>query len=115
MASTISVVEIGSFAGGSFGTAGNPSKVYRMWAVRCPRNSGDLHAAGFVFASREEAERFAREEELREQGREIERRRAAERRGQIARRRADLERGWDGCRFVGVEEGRRIAASLPSA
>ena len=48
----IRVVSLGTFAGGSFGAGGNPSKVYEMWAVVCPRNSGAFPACGFVFCDR---------------------------------------------------------------
>lgn len=111
--SKIMVVRLGMFAGGSFGVPGDPRECYEMWAVECPRNSwaGHLPQAGFVFSSERAAERKADEERAYEQGRADERDAAAKRAAADAHHRDQLARGWDGYRFVGVDEGRRILAA----
>lgn len=110
--STVKVVSLGRFAGGSFEAGGNPSKSYLMWAVRCPRNNGDTHKAGFVFRSEAAAKRFAAEEAAREDGARLERERQAKAAAARESRKADLMRGWDGYQFVGEERGRELAATL---
>lgn len=58
----IEVVSLGSFAGGSFGTSGNSSTVYEVFAVTGPFNAGAFSAVPYTFIDKAEAEACASEE-----------------------------------------------------
>jgi len=73
----------------------------------CSADAESTHGRVRPLASLSPAERRKQIEHLRAV--EIEQAKSAEK---IASRRAELARGWDGYRFVGVDEGRKIAAAL---
>jgi hypothetical protein len=110
--SKIYVKDIGTFARGSFGTTGNPSTACTMYAVVCPRNSGNFPASGFVFTSRAQAEHFAREEEAYERGLAQGRRDAAAKAKDLESRKEQLRRGWDGYQMRPQAECDAILATL---